>query len=237
VILPDVKLEGYREPKPPIPTWKVIWRSIVYRRGFWLMNLASMLVLNLFWQAPGLIMREFFNLLSDNGEANLGLWTLVALLFVTELVRIMSIWGLVLTNIPFFVHSMTLLRKNLLRYILKRPGAKSLPDSPGEAISRFRGDVFEIPLFALWMNDIMGMIFFGVIAFTVMLSINAQITLLAVLPFIAVGIIANASMTRIEKYRRASRKWTGIVSGFIGETSRGAGRQGGDGGTGRCRLL
>jgi ATP-binding cassette subfamily B protein len=217
VILPEVKLEGYREPKPPIPTWKVIWRSIVYRRGFWLMNLASMLVLNLFWQAPGLIMREFFNLLSDNGEANLGLWTLIALLFVTELVRVMSVWGLVLTNIPFFVHSMTLLRKNLLRYILKRPGAKSLPDSPGEAISRFRGDVFEIPLFALWMNDIMGMLFFGVIAFTVMLSINAQITLLAVLPFIAVGIIANASMTRIERYRRASRKWTGIVSGFIGE--------------------
>jgi len=77
--------------------------------------------------------------------------------------------------------------------------------------------VFEIPLFALWMNDIMGMIFFGVIAFAVMLSINARITVLAVLPFILVGIIANASMTRIEKYRRASRKWTGIVTGFIGE--------------------
>ncbi len=215
--IPEVKLEGYREPKPPIPIWKVVWRTIVYRRGFWLMNLASMLVLNLFWQAPGLIMREFFNLLTNNGEAHFGLWTLIALLFVTEIVRMLSVWGLVLTNVPFFVHTMTLLRKNLLRYILKRPGAKALPDSPGEAISRFRGDVFEIPLFALWMNDIMGMIFFGVIAFAVMLSINVQITLLAVLPFIAVGVVANASMTRIEKYRRASRKWNGIVTGFIGE--------------------
>jgi ATP-binding cassette subfamily B protein len=215
--IPEVKLEGYREPKPPIPTWKVVWRTIVYRRRFWLANLASMLVLNLFWQAPGLIMREFFNLLTNNGEAHLGLWTLIALLFVTEVVRMMSVWGLVLTNVPFFVHTMTLLRKNLLRYILKRPGASALPDSPGEAISRFRGDVFEIPLFALWMNDIMGMIFFGIIAFAVMLSINVQITLLAVLPFIAVGAVANASMTRIEKYRRASRKWNGIVTGFIGE--------------------
>ena len=215
--IPEVKLEGYREPKPPIPTWKVVWRSIVYRRRFWLPNLASMMVLCLFWQAPGLIMREFFNLLSNNGEANFGLWTLVALMFATELARVMGIWGLVLTNIPFFVHSMTLLQKNLLRYILKRPGAKALPDSPGEAVSRFRGDTFEIPLFALWMNDIIGKVFFGVIAFGVMISINAQITLLAVLPFIAVGIAANASMTRIEKYRRASRKWTGIVTGFIGE--------------------
>ncbi len=215
--IPEVKLEGYRDPKPPIPTWKVVWRSIVYRRRFWLLNLASMLVLNLFWQAPGLIMREFFNLLSDNGDAHLGLWTLVALMFATELARVLSIWGLILTNIPFFVHIMTLLQKNLLRYILKRPGAKSLPDSPGEAVSRFRGDSFEIPLFALWMNDMMGMIFFGIIAFTIMISINVKITLLAVLPFIVVGIVANASMTRIEKYRRASRKWTGIVTGFIGE--------------------
>ncbi|MBI5961019.1 MAG: ABC transporter ATP-binding protein, partial [Chloroflexi bacterium] len=215
--IPEVRLEGYDDPKPPIPTWKVVWRLIVYRRRFWLINLASMLVLNLFWQAPGLIMREFFNNLTGNGEATFGLWSLVVLLFVTEVVRIMSVWGLIQTNVPFFVHTMTLLRKNLLRYILKRPGAKALPDSPGEAISRFRGDVFEIPLFALWMNDILGMVFFGVMAFTVMISINAQITLLAVLPFIAVGIIANASMTRIEKYRRASRKWNGIVTGFIGE--------------------
>jgi ATP-binding cassette subfamily B protein len=217
VSIPEVKLEGYDDPKPPIPIWKVVWRTIVYRRRFWILNLISMLILNIFWQAPGLIMREFLNLLTENGDAHFGLWTLIALLFATELARLAGIWGLIQTNVPFFVHSMTLLRKNLLRYILKRPGAKALPDSPGEAISRFRGDVFEIPLFALWMNDILGMVFFGVIAFSVMLSINAQITVLAVLPFIAVGVIANASMTRIEKYRRASRKWTGIVTGFIGE--------------------
>jgi ATP-binding cassette subfamily B protein len=217
VSIPEVKLEGYDDPKPPIPIWKVVWRTIVYRRRFWILNLISMLFLNVFWQAPGLIMREFLNQLTHNGAAHIGLWTLIALVFATELARLAGIWGLTQTNVPFFVHSMTLLRKNLLRYILKRPGAKALPDSPGEAISRFRGDVFEIPLFALWMNDILGMVFFGVIAFSVMLSINAQITVLAVLPFIAVGIVANASMTRIEKYRRASRKWTGIVTGFIGE--------------------
>lgn len=215
--IPEVQLKGYDDPKPPIPTWKVVWRMIVYRRKFWLLNLAAMLFLNIFWQAPGLIMREFFNLLTENGDAHFGIWTLVALMFATEVARMIGIWGLIQTNVPFFVHTMTLIRKNLLRYILKRPGAKALPDSPGEAISRFRGDVFEIPLFALWMNDILGMVFFGVIAFTVMFSINVRITLLAVLPFIAVGIIANASMTRIEKYRRASRKWTGIVTGFIGE--------------------
>jgi len=215
--IPEVTLKGYDDPKAPIPTWKVIVRVIRYRRRLWLLNLSAMLILMLFWQAPGLINREFFNLLEDQPGVRLGIWALVGLLFFTELVRLAGIWGLVQTNAPFFVHTMTLIRKNLLTHILKRPGAKALPDSPGEAVSRFRGDVFEIPLFALWMNDIAGMLFFGVIAFAIMLSINLRITVLAVLPFILVGIIANASMTRIEKYRRASRKWTGIVTGFIGE--------------------
>jgi ATP-binding cassette subfamily B protein len=202
---------------PMLPTWKIILRTIRYRRRLWLLNLTAMLVLNLFWQAPGLIAREFFNLLTGDAEAHFNIWTLVALLFVTEVARMIGMWGLIRTNVPFFVHTMTLIRKNMLTYIFKRPGAASLPDSPGEAISCFRGDVFEIPLFALWVNDVLGMLFFGVIAVTIMLSINATITLLAVLPFVVVGIIANAATQRIERYRRASRKWTGIVTGFIGE--------------------
>ena len=112
---------------------------------------------------------------------------------------------------------MTLLRKNLLKYILKRPGAKALPDSPGEATSRFGGDVFEIPLFALWLNDIQGSMLFGIIAIVIMLSINPTITLIAIVPFIFVGFIAAAATNKIEMYRRASRRAAGIVVGFIGE--------------------
>jgi ATP-binding cassette subfamily B protein len=110
-----------------------------------------------------------------------------------------------------------LLRKNLLVHILKRPGASALPDSPGEAISRFRGDVFEIPLFALWMNDIQGLLFVSVIAMVLMFQINVSITLYAIVPFFFVGLVANAATSRIERYRRASRRATGIVVGFIGE--------------------
>jgi ATP-binding cassette subfamily B protein len=50
-----------------------------------------------------------------------------------------------------------------------------------------------------------------------MLSINPRIALLAVAPFILVGILSNAATKRIEKFRRASRKATGVVTSFIGE--------------------
>ena len=203
--------------KNSLPAWRIILKTIEYRPKLWLGNLAAMIVLTIFWQVPALIMREFFNLLSGNAQAGLNVWSIAVLLLVCEFGRDLGIYGLIRTNVPFFVHSMTLLRKNLLRHILRRPGAKALPDSPGEAISRFGGDVFEIPLFALWINDILGMLFFGVTALAIMLSINAQITAVAVVPFLFVGVIAAAATNRIERYRRASRRAAGIVTGFIGE--------------------
>ncbi len=200
-----------------LPAWKVIWKMIRYRPGYWSANLLAMVIAMLFFQAPGLLMREFFNLLSGDAHIGLNIWSIVALLFVSEMGGILGIYGLILTNVPFFIHTMTLLRKNLLTHILRRPGASALPDSPGEAISRFRGDVFEIPLFALWLNDILGLLAFSVIALIIMVRINSTITLLALLPFAVVGVIANMATKRIEYYRRASRRATGIVVGFIGE--------------------
>ncbi len=200
-----------------LPTWRVIFDMIRYRWKLWLINLGAMLVLIAFWQIPGYIMRAFFNILTGDAPAGWNVWTLIAFLFGCELGRMFGIFGLISTNVPFFVNTMALLRKNLLSHILKQPGASALPDSPGEAISRFRGDVFEISLFALWVNDIIGMLAFGIVAIIAMLTINSSITLIALLPFIAVGIIANSTTKRIETYRRASRKASGIVTGFIGE--------------------
>jgi ATP-binding cassette, subfamily B, bacterial len=204
--------------KPPtIPAWRVIWRMICYRPGLWTANLFAMIIAMVFFQVPGLVMREFFNLLSGDAGIGLNLWTIIALLFAAEFGSVLGIAGLIVTNVPFFVDTMTLLRKNLLKHILRRPGASALPDSPGEAISRFRGDVFEIPLFALWLNDILGLFVFSLIAVIVMLSISPTITALAIIPFLIVGAIAGASANRIDEYRRASRRSAGIVTGFIAE--------------------
>jgi len=190
---------------------------IQYRPDLWLANSFAMIILMLFFQVPGLVMREFFNLLTDSAQASLNLSTIIALLFASEVGRTLGIYGLVTTNVPFFVNCMTLLRKNLLKHILRRPGASALPDSPGEAVSRFQGDVFEIPLFSLWLNDIMGELVFSIIALIIMVQISPTITGLALLPFIVVGIIAGASAKRIDAYRRASRRAAGIITGFIGE--------------------
>ncbi len=214
-----VKPETYAEKETSTaqPAWRVILDMILFRPKLWLFNLLAMLVLMMSFQLPGLSMRWFFDLLTESAPARFDLWTLVAFLFVAEIGRLIGLFGLVSTNVPFFGATLTLLRKNLLRHILRRPGASALPDSPGEAISRFRGDVFEIPLFALWINDLLGVLAFSIMALIVMLRINARITLLVMIPFVFVAMISAASTSRIDRYRRASRRATGIVVGFIGE--------------------
>lgn len=200
-----------------LPPWRVAIAMIRFRPGLWVINLVSMIVLMLASQTPGLIMRGFFNTVSQQAPARFNVVTLVVFLFICEFGRLLGIFGLIRSNVPFFVHNMTLLRRNMLKHILKRPGAKALPDSPGEALSRFRGDVFELPLFALWLNNLQGMLVFTVIAVTVMCQVNGTITMLALLPFVVVGVVSNTASKKVEEYRRASRKSTGMVSGFLGE--------------------
>jgi ATP-binding cassette, subfamily B, bacterial len=201
----------------PLPAWKVILAMIRFRPKLWLLNTLSLFFLMFFFMLPGVISQKFFDLLSGGAMAGFNLWTLVALLFVSEIGGVLGILGAIKTNVPFFVHTMTLLRKNLLGRILRRPGAKALPDSPGEAISRFMGDVFEIPLFALWMNDLSSSIASCVVALALMLAIDPLITVVAILPFIVVALVSFLAMAKIERYRIASRKAAGKVTGFIGE--------------------
>ncbi len=206
-----------KKPVNTLPAWRVIVDMIRFRPKLWFANMVALVVLMMSFQLPGLAMRWFCDLLTGDSQVNFGVWTLVAFLFAAELGRVLGIFGAFKTNVPFFGATLTLLRKNLLKHILKRPGASALPDSPGEAISRFRGDVFEIPLFAIWLNDLQGILAFSIIAFIVMMRINRDITLLAMVPFFFVAIIAAASTNRIDQYRRASRRATGIITGFIGE--------------------
>jgi ATP-binding cassette subfamily B protein len=201
----------------PLPTWKAILKTIMSQRRLWLLNLSAMLFLTLTGQLLPLAIREFFNLITDGQGLGLNLTAIIVLILVAEASRIISLLGLILTNVPYLIRTSLILRKNLLTHILRRPGARALPDSPGEATSRFHGDVMEIPGFGLWLNDTLGLLLYGIIALVVMVNINLKFTLLAVIPFIVVAVIANASSKKIETFRRASRKQTGQVCGYIGE--------------------
>jgi ATP-binding cassette subfamily B protein len=205
-------------PRIDIPTIKFIWGVIRFQPVRYFFNAMAMILLMLAWQMPGLISREFFNMLSGQAQAGFSLWSLLALLVMSAIARIYGIFGLIRTNVPFQFMIHTLLQKNMLSRILQQPGARALPEEPGKAIARFREDVNELPLFGLWFNDLLGSAIFTAIALAMMISINPTITAIATAPLIVLVAVSNIATRRVEKYRKASREATGAVTGFIAES-------------------
>ncbi|HEX6035105.1 MAG TPA: ABC transporter ATP-binding protein [Anaerolineales bacterium] len=203
---------------PALPAWRVIWEMLRFRPWLWFIDLLCVILIRFVWQiAPALIMKAFFDMLTGAAQLTFGIWAIVAFALSTWIGRIIATYGFYYADVPIFADIPTLLRKNLLRHILRRPGASALPDSPGEAISRFKNDVNEIPLFVILINDIAVGIGVVITAIVLMIQISAWVTVMALLPLIVVGIVANSATKRIEHYRRASRQATGNVTGFIGE--------------------
>jgi ATP-binding cassette subfamily B protein len=203
---------------PALPAWRVILAMLRFRPWFWFVDLIAVTLVRVTWQlAPALILRMFFDMITGEAAVGWNIWTILALVFSSFLVRQFGELGFWYADVPLFAEVNALLRRNLLKHILRRPGASPLPDSAGEAVSRFRNDVWEIPLFVIWINDIL--VGIGVIVFAIVLlmTINVPITLLSLAPLLVIGFIANAATSRIERYRHASRQATGRVTGFIGE--------------------
>ena len=199
-------------------TYEVIWNAIRVQPWNWFFNLVGITVLYLSFQIPALVLREFFNLITGDAEVDFDFWTLVAFMAASALVRIGGELGIVLTNVPMMYNIAAWLQKNMFNRILHRPGAAALPNSSGEAISRFRGDPEQVYIFPLWINDVIGSVVYSSIALVIMLGIAPKITLVACIPVVFVVLLTTAMTRHISHYRRLSREATGAVTGFIGET-------------------
>src|SRR5687767_13872132 len=203
---------------PALPAWRVIWEMMRFRPWLWFIDLLSVALIRFCWQiAPALIIKAFFDMITGEATLRFGIWAIVVFASASWLGRVLASYGFYYADVPIFADIPTLLRKNLLRYILRRPGASPLPDSAGEAVNRFKNDVNEIPLFVILINDVLVGIAIIVVAIYLMTQISPSITLMALIPLLIVGIVANLATRRIEHYRRASRQATGDVTGFIGE--------------------
>jgi ATP-binding cassette subfamily B protein len=198
-----------------VKTWQILVKAVRFVPWLWVGNLVGITILFLSFQAAGLMTREFFNLMTGEAPARFGYWMIIAILVAGGLSRIFGIVFMVATNIPLMYRIATLLQKNILSRILSLPGAKALDQSPGEAISRFRGHVDAIRGFSLSFNDLIGGLIQGVIALVVMFMIDARIAVLCMLPIMAVMFLVYYVRSRVEALSRAARKAAGIVTGLL----------------------
>src|SRR5215210_2703065 len=198
-------------------TWQFYLRLFSFQPLMYTINLIGIVGAFLLEMLPGLLAREFFNMLSGAAAVRFGLVTLIALLFAGALGRMFFYILLPMTNTTFVYTCGALLRKNMLARILQRPGARALPASSGEAVSRFRDDIDETLWSVMYFNDTVALTLFALIGLMIMLRINAWLTVAVLLPLVLIVVVTRRVSERIEQYRKASREATGAVTGFLGE--------------------
>ena len=204
-------------PQHPSPAWRFAWQVARYRPWLFAASFSAWVLVYTIPLAAGLATRAFFDALSGEAPAGIGVWALLALAVGAEGWRIATLFGAACVWDICWLIMGSLLRSNLLEGIVLGPGPRSLPDSPGEAVSRFRDDVEEFLVFIDTWLDFSGQALFTAIALAIMLSINPLITLVICLPLAGIVAVTHAMTNRIRTYRRASREKAGQVTSFIGE--------------------
>jgi ATP-binding cassette subfamily B protein len=201
-----------------VSTWRVIARLALFKPWLYLTSgLLASIMFYLFPLVPGLIVRRVFDILTNSAPATMSVWGLLALLVGVAVVRVTALIGAVVAEVSVHLVVGTLLHKNLLARILTHPGARALPASPGEAISRFRDDVQHVVGFLTWTIDPVGQAVVMATAISVLARINVLFTLAVILPLVVTLVIVNMASKRIRQYRRDNQQAIGNVTGLLGE--------------------
>ncbi len=200
-----------------LSTWAATWQLIRFQPRAYLQFGALYVVLFGSNVLPGLLIQAFFDHLSGAAPAAVGVWGLLGLLAAVEAGRALVYLTRIYGEETFRCHGWALLRRNIVANILKRPGADRLPLAAGDVLNRLDDDVMELADWPSWLPFLTGHLLFAVVALTIMLSIHWRITLVVVLPMLAMVFIVQVSWARVLRYDHARREATSAVTGFLGE--------------------
>ncbi len=205
------------KPKPALTTLQMIKRLLLYKPGWSAGYLGIWLVIHMMELVPRLTLKAFFDTITGDRPFRFGVAGVIAVVLSTRLFHILSIGtgAVVSARQKFTVGS--LLRRNLLGHVLDRPGAQAIPGSPGEALNTLRDDVENVEGLMAWLMDQIAILTYTAITLGIMITINARIALLSLLPLIAVIMLSRVASTHAERYREASRRATARVNGMLNE--------------------
>jgi ATP-binding cassette subfamily B protein len=203
-------------------SWWYVARLIAFRPGLYILSALGIISFYLWPLVPGIFIRQIFDQLSNRtllaDDARATIWALAGVLIGVALARLVTALGYLGEKMTLLVAD-TLMRHNLFRHILGRPGANALPpdSSPGEAVSRLRDDMAHISVFMTWTADPVGQLLAFAIAFVTLARIDLRITVFGFLPLVVILAFVNGLNNRIRRYRKANQESIGQVTGLLGE--------------------
>ncbi|MEM7801010.1 MAG: ABC transporter ATP-binding protein, partial [Chloroflexota bacterium] len=172
---------------------------------------------------PGLITREFFDTLTGEGSLGWNAYAVLALWGGVAVANVVAIFSGRHTKTQHRFGTSALVRRNVLSALLDRPGAEPLrtregdPVSSGEVVSYLRDDGKQIEDLIEFYPELAGSGLFAVASFSVLLTVNWQVTVWVFIPLLLIVAVTQWAWHRIQTVRQAGRKATEKVTGFIGE--------------------
>lgn len=174
------------------------------------------------WSLPaaiGLVLQRAFDAISDRGAATVSVLGILAVLVAVETVRLVVFYAGIHMWGRWWAGAQALLRTNLLRAQVVSGGPGAGIDSPehGAAVATFRDDVEDMTQLTDLFVDLTGALGFALFAVAVMVRIDPLLTLVVVLPLLAVYGANVAFADRIRRVRKADREATARVTGYLGD--------------------
>jgi ATP-binding cassette subfamily B protein len=198
-------------------TGRFLWRMTHYRPWIYWTD-------NFLWTAvycarllPGLVAQQAFDAL-QTGTADPPTIAWLAAAFVgTGIAGAVANTSGMTIDVFFRFSVSAVLQRNMLAEILRRPGARALDRSPGEALSVFRDDVERAEDGSDWTVDMFSLTVFAIIAMAILINVNATITIFVFVPLVAIIAVAQVATRRLQQSRAASQVATSRVTGALGE--------------------
>ncbi len=199
-------------------TVRALLRLVWFRKWNYLfLSIAHLLIFGLSFQMVGQVARVLLDELSGDRPMVFGPWLLCGGLVAIALARAV----IVFIDVPIYFRTefalSSLLRKNVIERTLGQAAGHALPHTPGEAISRLRGDVEGVVRLLMDLNFQLGTVAFAVVGGVTMLRIDAPLTALVFAPLVVIVIAVRVLRQRIARYHERFRRDTGAVTSFIAE--------------------
>ena len=198
-------------------TFRYLVRLTRYQPRYFVMLAARSLSIGLIPQGIALTSRAIFDNITSEQAATVGFWSLAAILLALAIVRSLMIFGNIILSVRVDFTFATLLRKNVFDHILDQPGNNALPESTGEAVTRFREDVDYVNKYLQRIGFAFPLLVFGVIALYIMLGISTVITFYVFLPLAVIMVTVSVASRWLRRFRLDNREATGDVTSLLGE--------------------
>lgn len=183
----------------------------VYLKGFVIYLISTM-----FLMVTGLVLRQIFSSY-DNKESNI-IWYFIFGYLSLLLGRTIFVVLYAKFEATMRFNTDNVVRSNMLRALLKKPGATMTKKTSGDILNGFREDVYQIEDYvqAFYIEFICVMIN-STSLLIVLALINLKMLLFSFIPLFLIILLVKKSEKMVTKYRMLNRKSTGKVTSAIGE--------------------